>query len=392
MVREEWDHVPLGDATLKIGSGATPRGGKSVYIDDGTAFIRSQNVYDNRFSRQGLAYINDDAARALNGVTVEPNDVLINITGESVTRTCIVPTECLPARVSQHVAIIRPNQEKLDSRFLTATLLSPPVKAYLNLLSSAGATRRALTKRHMQELVISLPPLGEQKRIADTLGALDDLIQTNSKLSLSLSELFRETYLRAMRGAQNFQRFGDMATLVRVQVDPSDLVERTPYLGLEHFGIDGAGLVSVGVSTGLDSAKTRFEVGDVLYGKLRPYFRKVAWVGFSGICSTEVWVLRPKAPADQGLLYSVVSSQAFTDFAMAGSGGTHMPRASWDHVGRFPVALPEEHVLAELRPNIHVLWRESVALTSESVRLQRARDELLPLLLSGAIRVDEVAA
>jgi type I restriction enzyme S subunit len=108
------ERVRLGDLTLKVGSGSTPRGGKSVYTDDGVAFIRSQNVYDNSFSFAGLARISDEAAHALRGVTVEAGDVLVNITGESVTRTCVVDPEALPARVSQHVAIVRPDPDLLD--------------------------------------------------------------------------------------------------------------------------------------------------------------------------------------------------------------------------------------------------------------------------------------
>ena len=105
--------IKLKDCCLKIGSGATPKGGASVYIDEGVSLIRSQNVYNLNFSYSGLAHINDEAAEKLKGVTVYSRDVLLNITGDSVARTCMVPDDVLPARVNQHVSIIRPDESAI---------------------------------------------------------------------------------------------------------------------------------------------------------------------------------------------------------------------------------------------------------------------------------------
>ena len=113
-----WKNIRLGDVCEKIGSGATPRGGSSVYRGQGTALIRSQNVYNDGFHRDGLAFVTDDHANELSNVEVKPRDVLLNITGDSVARVCQVPDDVLPARVNQHVAIIRPRAGVLEPRFL----------------------------------------------------------------------------------------------------------------------------------------------------------------------------------------------------------------------------------------------------------------------------------
>ena len=97
----EWKRVKLGDYCLKIGSGSTPKGGSTVYVESGTSFIRSQNVYNLSFDYNGLTHITEEAANKLKGVTVFDEDILLNITGDSVARTCIVPNDVLPARVSQ---------------------------------------------------------------------------------------------------------------------------------------------------------------------------------------------------------------------------------------------------------------------------------------------------
>ena len=97
------EYVKLKDVCSKIGSGSTPKGGASVYIEEGTSFIRSQNVYNLSFSYKGLAHITEEAAYKLKGVTIKKNDVLINITGDSVARTCMVPDDVIPARYNGSV-------------------------------------------------------------------------------------------------------------------------------------------------------------------------------------------------------------------------------------------------------------------------------------------------
>ena len=130
--------IRLGEACTKIGSGATPRGGSDVYLERGPyALIRSQNVYNDGFHHEGLAFIGEDHAAELANVEVQEGDVLINITGDSVARVCQVDPAVLPARVNQHVAIIRPDPRKLDPRFLRYFLVCPEMQG--KLLSWAGS-------------------------------------------------------------------------------------------------------------------------------------------------------------------------------------------------------------------------------------------------------------
>jgi type I restriction enzyme S subunit len=155
----EWQSIELGPAAEKIGSGATPRGGKESYLSEGPfALIRSQNVLDLAFSREGLAYISADQASALSNVEVQPADVLMNITGDSVARVCMVDPDILPARVNQHVSILRAKPTVFDQRYLLYALVQPKMKQQLLSLASAGATRNALTKGDLERLQIARPP------------------------------------------------------------------------------------------------------------------------------------------------------------------------------------------------------------------------------------------
>lgn len=182
-----WDKMLLSETTSKIGSGATPRGGKESYCDEGISLIRSMNVYDNRFEYKDLAHITDSQAAQLNNVIVEEKDVLINITGASVARSCVVPRDVLPARVNQHVAIIRCIQSQLNPIFANHMFLNDKFKNLLLKIGEAGgATRQAITKQQLEMLTIILPPLVLQNQFADFVEQTE---KTKTSISHSLETL-----------------------------------------------------------------------------------------------------------------------------------------------------------------------------------------------------------
>ncbi|EJA7357886.1 restriction endonuclease subunit S [Vibrio alginolyticus] len=185
-----WPIVKLGDYCSKIGSGATPKGGNSVYLDHGEiSLIRSQNIYNEGFKSDGLVYITPEAAQKLKNVIIEPNDVLINITGDSVARVCLAPNEFLPARVNQHVAILRVDPEEFDHRYLRYFLTSTKMQNYLLTIASTGGTRNALTKSMLESLEVSKPSLDVQKRIGDVLESFESKIELNSRTNQTLEEM-----------------------------------------------------------------------------------------------------------------------------------------------------------------------------------------------------------
>lgn len=190
-----WEYMKLGDICTKIGSGATPKGGSTVYVENGTSFIRSQNIYNLSFKYDGLVYINDEASEKLKGVTIEAKDILLNITGDSVARTCIVPEGVLPARVNQHVAIIRPKKGIINPIFLNYYLASPFMQSYmLGLAVGKGASRNAITKMMIEDFEVPCPRIDLQEKIVDILSAYDNLIENNQKQIKLLEEVAQRLY------------------------------------------------------------------------------------------------------------------------------------------------------------------------------------------------------
>ena len=190
----EWKLETLKKVTTKIGSGATPKGGKESYQTEGITLIRSMNVHDGRFEYKDLAHITDEQAKQLDNVTVEENDVFINITGASVARSCIVPKHILPARVNQHVAIIRCITSMLNPVFANQMFLNTSFKGQLlDIGESGGATRQAITKQQLEALTVILPPLELQEQFAAFVEQTD-----KSKLAIKDSLEKLETLKKAL--------------------------------------------------------------------------------------------------------------------------------------------------------------------------------------------------
>ena len=145
--------------------------------------------------------------------------------------------------------------------------------------------------------------------------------------------------------------FEATARLVRDVVAPAQLCNQ-PYIGLEHIGEGSLMLRGTGLARNTRSNKWSFQKGDILFGKLRPYFRKIIRAATDGVCSTDIWVVRPKRDVDPGFLFYLMASPAFVDHAVRGSEGTRMPRAKWEFVSRFRCELPS---ISEQRAIAHVL-------------------------------------
>jgi type I restriction enzyme S subunit len=196
-----WETDILKNVTNKIGSGATPTGGKTAYKKEGISLIRSMNIYDFSFKWKDLAFIDETQATRLNNVTVESKDVLFNITGASVCRCSIVPDELLPARVNQHVAIIRTQKESLNPIFLNHLLVSDSVKTkLLGVGAGGGAVMEAITKDQLEQFEIVLPPIKLQNKFEDLI---DNVFSQKSNEITALKEsegLFNSLIQKAFKG------------------------------------------------------------------------------------------------------------------------------------------------------------------------------------------------
>jgi type I restriction enzyme S subunit len=431
----EWSPIRLGEACAKIGSGATPRGGSDVYLERGPyALIRSQNVYNDGFHHDGLAYIDEQQAAELANVEVLPNDVLLNITGDSVARACQVDVGVLPARVNQHVAIIRPDHDRLDPRFLRYFLVSPDMQSKLLSWAGSGGTRNALTKSMIESFEVPIPEdIAEQRAIAHILGTLDDKIELNRRMSETLEAIARALFkswfvdfdpIRAKVEGRDPGLPKPLADLLPARLVDSELGEipegwdlaaagtvfdvaigktpprkeshwfstdahDVPWMSIKDLGQTRAFISKVSEYL-TPAAVERFRVRRIPDGTVVLSFKltmgRVAITDGEMLSNEAIahFVPRGKTFLSPAFLYCYLCQ---FDYGSLGSTSSIATAVNSDSVRTIPVLVPSKGVhdaFAEAQRPSFLRLRE---LQRESRTLAALRDALLPKLISGEIRV-----
>ncbi len=144
--------------------------------------------------------------------------------------------------------------------------------------------------------------------------------------------------------------FGNCAVAIKDTFFPTE-ASKEAYVGLEHIEPNTLRVAGHSVASSTISQKLKFRKGDILFGKLRPYFRKVALARFDGVCSTDFWVVRAKNGFDQNFLFYLMASQEFVDFVNQASEGTRMPRAKWSYAENFTfpdIGIDEQKAIAKI--------------------------------------------
>ena len=317
----------------------------------------------------------------------------------------------------------------------TAFYLRPTVDldarwAYFNLLTQdingmdSGSAIPSTSREEFYSLPVSVPPLDEQRAIAHVLGTLDDKIELNRHMNETLEAtaraLFKSWFVdfepvranMAGRKAElpqtianlfptkfdqvessdvpagwDTRPLAEIATAGRQNIVPADFTDETPYIGLEHMPQRSIALGSWGLAEGIKSAKTRFQKGDILFGKLRPYFHKVGIAPVDGVCSTDIVVIAPRSPEWSAFVAATVSSDQFVSHADRTSTGTRMPRTSWKSMSQYPICIPPSQLALAYQEAVQPVLDKIVVNIHSNVALTSLRDALLPKLVSGEIRI-----
>ena len=394
----------LKDITLKIGSGATPTGGENSYKCEGITLIRSMNVYDFQFESKGLAFIDERQAAQLSNVEVVKNDILLNITGASVARCCMVPLSVLPARVNQHVAIIRIDQKKACPVYVLYCINSPHYKSTLLSIAQGGATREALTKQKIEQFEVPTPPLPTQRKIASILSAYDDLIENNTRRIAILEEmaqrLYREWFVNFRFPGHENAKFVDsplgkipegwIATNLGEVVNNfdrlrkplssmqrADIQGKYPYYGaakifdhINNFIFDGKYLLVA--EDGSVITPDRKPVLQMAYGKF--------WV------NNHAHILQGKPPVCTEHICLCLSFTDVTGYVT----GAAQPKINQANLNRMPFLVATNDVQMEFTELIVPLFDEMFLLNRKNRNLRTTRDLLLPKLISGQIDVEDL--
>ena len=304
----------------------------------------------------------------------------------------------------------RPNPDWADPRFLFYLFRSPQGSA----LISSIATRTAVSGIRGSELAllkVPNPPLPTQRKIAAILSTYDALIENNTRRIEILEEMagaiYREWFVEfrfpGHEGVEMVEsklglipqgwevgELGDLAESVRRNIKPSDINQETPYLGLEHLPRKSIALSNWDTVDSINSAKLAFKKGEILFGKIRPYFHKVGIAPLDGICSSDTIVIRPKRNECFSMTLSCVSSEHFVEYATITSQGTKMPRADWKVLVKYPIVIPPDQITQRFSSFVRHVVDKIHNLIFRNRNLRQTRDLLLPKLISGKIDVSEL--
>ncbi|WP_322628822.1 restriction endonuclease subunit S [Halothiobacillus sp.] len=334
--------------------------------------------------------------------------------------------------LAQRLITLRGKDGLLDNGFLKFLMQSENVQDQLRARAS-GSTVLGIKQSELRKVILTLPPIDEQRSIAHILGTLDDKIELNRHINETLEAIARAIFkswfvdfdpVRAKASGEAPDSIcrrlgltpdllalfpdrlvdselgeipegwrpgtlGEVAEHPRRGIQPTQILPNTPYIGLEHMPRRCIALSEWGMADGVESNKFKFNIGEILFGKLRPYFHKVGVAPVDGICSTDIVVIIPKSREWFGFVLGHISSDAFVDHANAGSTGTKMPRTNWADMSHYSIAVPPDYVAEAfaslIRPKIDYIN----AGIHEARTLASLRDTLLPKLLSGELRVPE---
>ncbi|NTU81542.1 MAG: restriction endonuclease subunit S [Chloroflexales bacterium] len=349
--------------------------------------------------------------------------------GKMIGSVARVPGAVSSGRLTQDtVKLSFREQNSDDANYLYWILRTPQYRAYC-AAHAMGSAVVALSRQDF--LNYPVPPLtSARKRLVALLEAIDDKIELNRRQNTTLEALARAIFtswfvdfdpvrakaegraLAAMDATMatlfpdGFEeidgrdvprgwrvgRLSDVAENLRWGVDPSNLASETPYIGLEHMPRQSISLGEWGHSHGLESNKFKFARGEILFGKLRPYFHKVGVAPVDGVCSTDILVLRPKQSGWFAFVLNHVSSSVFVEYTNAASDGTKMPRTNWDYMARYEISIPSVQLAQASNDLINPFIERLIANIHQSRTLAALRDTLLPKLLSGEIRVRDAEA
>jgi type I restriction enzyme S subunit len=303
----------------------------------------------------------------------------------------------------------RPDSSLADSRFLYYYFKSPVGRSRMASIAARTAVS-GITGSNLSALTIDVPDVVEQRRVSEVLAQFDELIENSRRRIILLEEMtraiFRDWFVRfrypghesvplvadSVGPIPEGWRAGALDDLVRVVKDtvvPSRVDRDIPAVGLEHIPRRQITLDAWGVAGEQGSRKSVFTRGDVLFGKIRPYFHKVTVAPFDGICSTDAIVLRPEE-MHWGQAVFVLSSAELVAHATTTSNGTKMPRADWKVLGKWPIAIPPSEVANAFTSIARLHLGLAETLTLESARLVSLRDLLLPKLVTGQIDVSQL--
>ena len=407
--------IAAGDGKIQTG----PFGSQlhaSDYVEAGIPCIMPTNIRNNRVDLADIAFIAETDAKRLSHHLVEEGDIVYSRRGD-VTQKALIRKDEAGYFCGTGCLLVRPGSA-IDPEFLTYHLSTPSNQAWI-VNQAVGAHMANLNTGILSKFPLRMPDKDEQRKIAGVLSAIDAKIELNNRINAELEALaktiydywfvqfdfpdalgrpwkssggamvWNDTLKREIPAGWEAVPLSRLVEEVKDGVTPGAFGTATPYVGLEHIARKSIVLSSWATADKATSNKIAFRSGDILFGKIRPYFHKVALAMMDGIASTDAIVMRPRQSALAALALETIFSDRFVETARASSTGSKMPRADWKVMRSYGVAVPDKS--SSTAADYQRLFGGIAGKIQNHVRqnreLTRLRDWLLPLLMNGQVRV-----
>ena len=412
-----WRTVTLGElgADQKHSFSTGPFGSsisKKFFRESGVPVIRGSNLsqaVDVRLNDEGLVFVEQEHASKFKRSMVQEGDLIFTCWGTVGQVGLVSASNKFDSYlISNKQMKMTPCGETVNPRFLYY-LLSSPRMIHEVASQAIGTSVPGFNLGQLKDLVVHLPELDTQETIAEVLQSFDDLIENNRRRIEVLEEmarlLYREWFVHfRFPGHEGVEMVdsglgpipqgwtvGEFASLVsesKETVSEDDVPFGSPVVGLEHLPRRSTTLKTWDLANDVGSRRKVFEKGDILFGKIRPYFHKVVDAPIGGYSSTDAIVFRPATAAQRALC--VAASDEFVAAAVATSNGTKMPRANTELLLRYPIPVPDDAISDQFETQLAPMSNLRRNLAEQNRVLREARDLLLPRLVSGELDVSDL--
>ena len=440
----KWTKTKLKDLG-KIVTGKTPSSKiNEPFSSQGVLFVTPRDMKGQRWIVQTERYLSDDGLKAIKNSFIPKGSIAVSCIGSDMGKANIIKSDAV---TNQQINSIIVDKSKHDPLFIYYSLSL--MQEYFKSIASGSATP-ILNKNDFSECEIDIPSKESQITISSFLDVLDSKVEINNKINQTLEKIsqtlfkswfvdfdpvidnaldagnpipealqsraelrqkvrnstdfkplptdvralfpteFEETELGWVPKGWSIENFSEIAQLVKENVKSEAISTYVHYVGLEHLERKHIFITNYGNGSDVSSNKTAFSKGDLLFGKLRPYFHKVAITPFSGICSTDILVFRAKKKYYKSLMAMYAFTDEFVAYANLRSTGTRMPRAEAKDLLKYKIVLPNENILEKFELLLNDYWSKGQLNNNENKQLTALRDTLLPKLISGELSLEDL--
>ncbi len=380
---EEWKTYRIGDICKTNTSQYSTKEAwdEFLYLDTGNI---TRNTIDEIARYSSTAELPSRARRK-----VISDDIIFSTVRPNQCHFGILSNPPANLLVSTGFTVITANKEIVDPYYLYYYLTQDSIVDYLHSIGEqAVSAYPSIKAQDIEDLEIELPDLSTQNNIAKTLRALDKKIQLNRQINDNLEQQASSLLSDWISTYPcRTYKLSDICKYANAKCETGNLTPQN-YISTENMLPNKKGIVEASnIPTG---KATCYKVDDVLIANIRPYFQKIWKADINGGCSADVLCIRANIESHSPILYWLLHQDAFFEYVMTGAKGCKMPRGDKQHIMNWSIDLPEVQYWADLATQLGSIDQQIAYNRIESINLSNLRDTLLPKLMSGELKINEI--